>query len=416
MRIRHLVFSLGIGGTERAAQNLAIGTARSGHVTDLIAFQGGPRQEALLSSGVHVRVVGQDTIPNPSTSSEVDALIIHSHGLDRDIVSQVIRLSGRPKIAEINVFSEPTPWMTELDVSFQLSPWAHWLYAQRGGDAERSSTLPYPVESTGFFRDIDAGRIFRDRHQIPRDALVIGRIGQPYEGKWSPWLVNSFQQLRRMGHPVHLLLLGAPPSVIESAQPFVSQGCATAVAKVIGDEQLRGAYNAMNVFAHSAHQGESFGYVLAEAALCELPIVTMATPWADNSQGWVAGPSASVTITPTGFTQSIGELVTARSKRELENRGLNGRQHVRTSFDIDSVVTEMLSVLVGHHEKTRVPSLSDLDDVMYQGREHSSLKRLLTRHPNSRIAGPISGQESWRWYVTGELNSRGVSRNSFRRR
>ena len=41
----------------------------------------------------------------------------------------------------------------------------------------------------------------------------------------------------------------------------------------------------MDVFAHSAQQGESFGYVLAEAALCEIPIVTMATPWADDSQG-----------------------------------------------------------------------------------------------------------------------------------
>lgn len=416
MRIRHLVFSLGIGGTERAAQNLAIGTAKRGHETELIALLDGPRKEALISSGVNVRIVGHDAIASLRTPNAVDALIIHSHGLDGDIVSNVIQLSGRPKIAEINVFSEPTPWMPELDVSFQLSPWAHWLYAQRGGDAQRSSTLSYPVESSGFFRDSDAGRGYRDEHRIPHDAFVIGRIGQPYEGKWSPWLVNSFRELQQAGDPLHLLLIGAPPSVVEAAHPLVSQGRATVVAKVIGDDRLRGAYNAMDVFAHSAQQGESFGYVLAEAALCELPIVTMATPWADNSQGWVAGSSASVTVTPRGFTQAIRQLIATMNQRERVACGRSGRQHVMESFAIDTVVDQMLSVLFGHQKMSRLPAKPELDDEMYQGLEHSSLRRFLSLRPNSRIGGPISGQESWRWFLTGELNARGISRNVFGRR
>lgn len=414
MRIRHLVFSLGIGGTERAAQNLAIGTAQLGHDTELIALQDGPRREALISRGIQVRVIGQDSALK-NTLSDVDALVIHSHGLDNNTVSNVMELSGRPKVGEINVFSEPTPWMDKLDVSFQLSPWAHWLYVKRGGDAERSSTLPYPVEGSGFFKEAENGRTFRDENQIPQDALVIGRIGQRYEGKWSPWLVNSFSQLRGAGYPLHLLLIGAPPSVVESAHTFVREGCATVVPQVIGDEHLRGAYNAMDVFAHSAQQGESFGYVLAEAALCEVPIVTMATPWADNSQGWVSGPSSSVAITPRGFTRAVEQLVANANEQERVGRGRAGREHIQESFATDSVVDQMLKVLFGEQDMSRLPSATELDDEIYQGFDRPPLMRFITRNPNSRIGAPMCGQESWCWFLTGELNARGISRHSLRR-
>ena len=74
--------------------------------------------------------------------------------------------------------------MDKLDVSFQLSPWAHVLSVKRGGGAQRSSTLPYPVEGSGFFKQAEYRRTFRDEDGFTQDALVIGRIGQRYEGNW----------------------------------------------------------------------------------------------------------------------------------------------------------------------------------------------------------------------------------------
>ena len=108
MGIRHLIFSLGIGGTERPAQNLAIGTAQLGHDTELIALQDGPRREAPISEGVQARVIAQDSALE-NTLSDAYALVIPSHGLDNNTVSDVMELSGRTNVGEINVFSEPTP-------------------------------------------------------------------------------------------------------------------------------------------------------------------------------------------------------------------------------------------------------------------------------------------------------------------
>ena len=45
----------------------------------------------------------------------------------------------------------------------------------------------------------------------------------------------------------------------------------------------------INIFLHISKIGESFGYVIAESLLCETPVVTLNTPWADNSQSELVG-------------------------------------------------------------------------------------------------------------------------------
>ena len=50
------------------------------------------------------------------------------------------------------------------------------------------------------------------------------------------------------------------------------------IAFLKDDKELSNCYSAIDIFVHAANQGESFGMVLAEAQLCQTPIITLSTP------------------------------------------------------------------------------------------------------------------------------------------
>lgn len=123
---------------------------------------------------------------------DVDGLIIHSHGHDQRFVSYLIKRSGRPKVPGIKVFSAPSPWMADLDVSFHLSLWAHWLYARRGGYPLRSLTLPYRVEGSGCFKDIGAREIFSEDMELRQLQSSLVKQGGPTKARGiSGWCAHS---------------------------------------------------------------------------------------------------------------------------------------------------------------------------------------------------------------------------------
>ena len=120
-------------------------------------------------------------------------------------------------------------------------------------------------------------------------------------------------------------------------------------------------------------------------------------------------------ITPRRFTRAIEHLVDGGNEQERIDRGRIGREHILESFATDSVVDQVLKVLFGDQEGSSLPSKVEFDGEIYQGFDLPSLMQFMTRKPNSRICAPLCGQESWRWFLTSELNARGISRNSLRR-
>lgn len=400
MRVRHLAFGLGLGGTERAAQNFALETARMGHYTDVVVMDDGPRRAVLEELGVPVIVAGSSSFVFGDLMP-ADVVVVHSHGVSKDFVAAVLDASGKPAVAEINVFSEPTAWMVRVDVSFQLSPWAHWLYVERGGDANRSSTLAYPVETESFAFDSAAADSFRDQHDIPASAPLIGRVGQPLVNKWSPLLVPACHRVMSEQSDVHIAFVGAPDEVVQAVEQHLDPRRVTLIERLSSDVELRGAYSAIDVFAHTARQGESFGYVLAETCLSQTAVVTMATPWADNSQGYVAGPSARVAITPAGFTEHLRAAVEqTRLTDARRTTGLVGRQHIIDNFAAPVVTQVMLGTVLGDKAKIPPPSAIELTGSMYFGSDGYLGGDLMRRWPRSRINAVLSHQESLRWLAS----------------
>ena len=141
---------------------------------------------------------------------------------------------------------------------------------------------------------------------LPSHAVVIGRVGEPFEGKWHPYLIAVFRRVAIEREDAFLLLVGAPASIttaVEDLEPPIRARCRL-VSPTPEDRQLRSYYSVMDVFLHIAAIGESFGMVLAEAMLCGTPVVTLATPYGDNAQCEI------VEHPDSGFVRtSPGELV-----------------------------------------------------------------------------------------------------------
>jgi hypothetical protein len=104
------------------------------------------------------------------------------------------------------------------------------------------------------------------------------------------------------------------------------------IDRLEGDAELVAAYSAMDVFGHAAAQGESFGYVLTEAMLCEVPVVTLSTPWGDNAQVEVVGHGVGglVAANSRAFRQLMDRLVMDPDLRAA--LGAQGRSKVHRQY------------------------------------------------------------------------------------
>ena len=406
MKVLQVVFGLGLGGVERTAQNCALASQALGHETTVLAFENGPRAGILRAAGITViDASGLTQLPKQ------DFIGLHSHALDPGAVDHLLRTQSQAITCEQNVFSTPSPWMEHIDVSFQLSPWAHWLYGTRGGDLDRSSTLCNPVDPTSFWRDGQGATDFRREHGIALEATVLGRVGQPLAMKWSPAMYSAVCDEVTRDRSLHLLLIGAPPEIVSSVTSRLPAAQYTIIDRVETDTELRAAYSAMDLFVHAARQGESFGNVIAEAGLCEVPTLTIATPWADNSQGYVAGPAGYVASTRHEFVSLLRHALVDRD--DLVRRGRVSRQHVMETFTAQTVMERVMEITRGEQPRSLAPSTRELRTEAYLGRTPNALAPRLAFGKRSLLLGPLTGQESWTWALTVQVNSWGISRHGF---
>ena len=176
MKILTLVYSLGKGGTERAAQNFAEGYLLNGHDSRLlVTTQNGVRYSELIQSGVHVWLnVTQKNLAEISLWNP-DVLHIHSHGLEFSDVQNLIQVLKPKRVIETNVFSKPSPWEYLVDNSFQLSEWAAWLYQKRSKIKKDIQVVPNPVKTETITKsDISEVISFRRNYGIyDCDILIL---------------------------------------------------------------------------------------------------------------------------------------------------------------------------------------------------------------------------------------------------
>lgn len=290
MKILTVVTNLEKGGTQRAAQTFAEAYKILGHDSKLLALYGlGPRYDE-IKDFIEIWNGLDDENLNKLKKWAPDIVHIHSHGPKLEDINKLIHICPKAKIIETNVFSRPSLWAKSVFISFQLSEWAQWLFNLRSNKNYKSTIVPYPIKCDAFKRVSQTDIFhFKKEHKIPEEAFVIGRIGQALKGKWSTQIIETFNEVSIKIPNTYLLLVNPPENILEAAQNSPFSNKVVHIPKIFGDRNLSFAYSAMDVMLLIAEQGESFGIVLTESILCETPVVTLNTPWADNSQGEVIG-------------------------------------------------------------------------------------------------------------------------------
>jgi glycosyltransferase involved in cell wall biosynthesis len=363
MKILTVVYSFGKGGTERAAQNFAAGYSALGCDSRILCTRlDGPRKETLKQQGIPVYLLEKSSDCKEIRAWRPEVVHIHSHGILLGEFNKVHSLCYEAKFVETNVFSEPSPWSEHLLISYQLSQWCNWLFSSRSNHRYRSEILPYPVDTGAFYRSsLERRSRFRSKHGLHDSDIVIGRVGQNFEGKWSTVLIDIFEEIREKTPSLKLLLVNPPPRILKRAGRSRFSANIVHIGSLDNDIDLADCYSAMDIFVLIAEQGESFGMVISESLLCETPVVTMATPWADNSQGEVVGNCIGgyVAATKHQLRGLIEELLFDEMSRVKMGRA--GRERTINMFDYIAVSKKSIDLInSSEYQASNIRSPSEL--------------------------------------------------------
>ena len=371
MRILTITYDLSRGGTQRAAQNFTVAYKEFGHdVSFLPIYEKGERESALLEKDI---VVFNKCFENDSILDEVinwnpEVIHVHRAGEADPVFAKVLQTIKTKlpmiKVLETNVFSN-TDWSDDsklIDMHSHLSKWCFWKWTNNfpiWSKVPNAVVLPYMVIPGEFCRrdkiEIDD---FKQRHNIPTNKFIFGRIAQKADAKWTLLDIDAFIHLSKKLTDIHLVLIG----VSSQAEAYVrtinecQQTNITILDYLSGDKELSLAYNSFDVFIHSAKIGESFGMVFAESLLCETPVVTMATPTKDNSQHELIADDCGFVVKNLDSMKTAMEML--YNDEELRTRfGSNGRQYIKDNFIPDVLTQKALTIFetMLNNEKPRWP-------------------------------------------------------------
>ncbi|MFZ2189838.1 MAG: glycosyltransferase family 4 protein [Candidatus Magasanikiibacteriota bacterium] len=345
MKILTIIYDLDKGGTQRAAQIFAESYKKIGHDSRMLSLYGlGCRYDEIKDYIKVWHTISEENLIEIKQWNP-DIIHIHSHGPKEEDINRILDYlkNDHIKIIEQNVFSKPSPWAKRIDVSFQLSNWALWLFNMRGGNKFKTAIVPYPVDCSKFCCSNDSEiKKFKDTYNIPQDALVIGRIGQSFTGKWSLVLVDSFNKLAKIYSNLYLVVVNPSANIIKEVNKSEFKNRIIHIPKIYGDKALSIAYSSFELMVHTAEQGESFGYVLAESILCGTPVITLSTPWGDNSQCEVVGnyKGGYVVNNLRGIVSAV-QYYFDNPDQQIALKRL-GREHIYSNYDCIKVANEAL--------------------------------------------------------------------------
>ena len=355
MKILTIVYSIGMGGTERAAVNFAIGYKNFGCDSKVLVLgQGNDRQNQLVSGKVVTIFADQLGLSFDSVCAELRDWhpdIIHIHNFHESLVSVIKAIKNiNSKVVETNVFSRPcfSDNYRLVDLSMQLSRWGYCKYQSwmRAAKHRPQITISPNIinEKTFLTTRKELGSAFRLAHGIELDAFLIGRIGQPHSSKWDRSIIRVIRETLIKNDKIFYFFVGMPSNLKEEIKLLSTEHQARIriLDTIHGDVELSKFYHSIDCFAHISKIGESFGYVLAEAMLFNIPIVSMLTPLNDNAQYEMLGFGhyGICATSVDGFIKSILQLSTDKYVGQKLKENMASR--VVSNFTEDILIPKQL--------------------------------------------------------------------------
>jgi len=145
-------------------------------------------------------------------------------------------------------------------------------------DPTRLHIIPRGIELSRYLDNFPDKKAARGRFNIPSEAIVIGVVGRLDPKKGQHVAIEALARLRRAGHPVHLMLVGAQTfaegdAYAERVHSLVKElGLTEFVHFRPHDEEPQWAFAALDIFV-LASKSECYGMVTIEALTCGLPVV-----------------------------------------------------------------------------------------------------------------------------------------------
>ena len=272
MKVGHFV-SLGIGGADRAAYNLAMG----------LKSLGAPPVIFYSKNSLPSRTADQDpNLPLLDILSlyeqdfethiieEVEELnnfsldILHTHrsGEDQWLLPGLERLERTFKIVETNFHGKlKTPADFRIYPSMALMEWNR-IKASNKNAVIPNAILP-PLSTSSF----------RSQLNFEEGTVILGRLARADDSVFTPSLLEAYKALKR-NLDVALIWVGAS-ALAKSAATKLGLEDVVWVDPVKDPKEVSSWMSTFDIFCHFNKLGETFGNTVAEAMFHSLPVVSL---------------------------------------------------------------------------------------------------------------------------------------------
>lgn len=321
VKVGHFV-SLGIGGADRAAYNLAVGLKSIGSPPVIFYSKSSipsrtPDQDpelpilnilALYQGEFEThRIEGVEDL----NKFELDILHTHQSGDAHWLLPGLENLDRGFRIVETNFHGfQQTP------ADFRIFPTKALMSWRRIRPSKDNQVIPNailrPLSSDSYREDLG----------ISPDTIVLGRLARADDSVFSANLLKTYRSIKRL-RKVALVWVGAS-NQSRSMSNHLGVKDVFWVDPVKEPESVSKWMNTFDIFCHFNKLGETFGNSVAEAMMHELPVVSLAgTILYPQAQGEVMGPNSKIFYSRWAATRALTKLIDQplpRRKVGEENR------------------------------------------------------------------------------------------------
>ena len=260
--------------------------------------------------------------------SKINPDIIHfNRGIEEDFYTKSIsKIDDRHVLIETNIFGESSN-AEYLDRLKKVIFSSHWLCSRANwAVGPKKEVLYLPVKD---FKVSEKKRE-KTRHtlQIPKDAIVVGRLSRPNLDD-GDFILQVFEEILLCKPSIIFITIG---STEEFQFKTAKSTSIINLPPSVDEDALASFFSAIDVFMHYRVEGETFGLNIAEAMTAGLPIVTHISS-RDNAQVELVTKYRTCGIvienlSAAGYARALIQLFddTAQRRTLSENSRANSRE------------------------------------------------------------------------------------------
>ena len=313
-----VVATLDKGGVERVATLFAREFAKLEFRSVVFLYNGNIISERNKESIKELEIITNITELIEILSSDIYFVYIHNNEVPSNILDY-INNSGH-MIVEQSVWSKIDTRFSPK-YSFQLSSFALFKYISSVDHTTYNKTIPVLLPNC-FELETNCS----SNKVSTKDKVIYGRIGQNSMAKWSLKYLKIIESTLTSDKYCEWILVGCPHLIKAEIQKKLSVflNRIKIYDEIQNDSELAKIYDEIDYFVLISDIGESFGLVLFEAISRGSFVLTVSTPWVDNSQTEYVFNSGSGIIFP-----NIKSLIRycnktrTKTKRDLSNQTLS---------------------------------------------------------------------------------------------